>query len=417
MSPRSVTFIHAADLHIGAPFKGLRSSSETWANKMTHAVPDAFGRMIDLALDEKVDFVVLPGDIFDNSHPSYRDFRMFLRGMNRLRDAGIPVYYCTGNHDPLISWHGDFEGLPDNMHAFSSERASFFTFERDGEPLVLLGGRGFMNASFPADEDVSAGISKLEAERAQGCEAPFVVGVMHSGLDIDPTRAPVSPSSLMGRGVTYWALGHVHHFHALPDKGHAEIAYSGTPQGRAAKEVGPHGVLVVTLTEGRPNSVRFVDTASIEWQKVDVDVSSCRTISEMREAIVNAQFSLNAQSHAKEMIFRICLTGRTKLHERLTPEVLDQLRESLNDGFPFFYVDALDNRTSPDIDEGMLRAEGLFTSVYLDSFDGLVSDSSNLLSRLEEGYRSTGQGMLNMSQKKVERLSQDAKSVVLDLLV
>lgn len=417
MSPRSVTFIHAADLHIGAPFKGLRSSSETWASKMTHAVPEAFGQMIDLAIAEKVDFVVLPGDIFDNSHPSYRDFRMFLLGMNRLKDAGIPVYYCTGNHDPLISWRGDFEGLPDNMHAFSAEGASFFTFERDGEPLVLLGGRGFMNTSFPADEDVSAGISRLEAERAQGLRAPFVVGVMHSGLDIDPTRAPVSPSSLMGRGVTYWALGHVHHFHALPDKEHAEIAYSGTPQGRAAKEVGPHGILEVTLTEGMPNSVRFVDTASIEWQKLVVDVSPCQTVSEIRESIVDAQFSLNAQSHAKEMIFRVRLTGRTSLHERLNPEVLDQLRESLNDGFPFFYVDSLVNGTLSDIDEGMLRAEGLFSSVFLDSFDRLVSDPSNLLSRLEESYSATGQGVLDLPQRKMGRLSQEAKSVVLDLLV
>lgn len=417
MLPRSVTFIHAADLHIGAPFKGLRSSSESWASKMTHAVPEAFARMIELAIEDEVDFVVLPGDIFDNAHPSYRDFRMFVRGMDRLRDAGIPVYYCTGNHDPLISWHGDFEGLPDNLHAFSAEKASFYTFEKHGEPLVLLGGRGFLNTSFPADEDVSRGISKVEAEKDQGCSAPFMVGVMHSGLDIDPTRAPVAPASLMNRGVDYWALGHVHHFHALPNKEHAQIAYSGTPQGRAAKETGPHGVLEVTLTEGLPNEVRFVDTASIEWQKLDVDVSRCETVSEIRNAVLDSQFSLNAQSRAKEMIFRVRLVGRTALYGRLTHELLEQLRESLNESFPFFYVDALTNGTSPDIDEDSMRSEGLFSSVYLDTIDSLIDDPAGLVSRLETEYQDLGQGVLSVSSKKATRLSQEAKSTVLDLLV
>ena len=413
---RSVTFIHAADLHIGAPFKGLRSSSEQWAEKMMRAVTAAYKRVIDVAVEDKVDFVVMPGDLFDNSHPSFKDFSVFVDGINRLAEAGIPVYFCNGNHDPLVSWQDELGELPANMHRFSAEGPSFFAFERSGEPLVLLGGRGYLNASFPEGEDVSAGISRVEAEAALGTSAPFVVGVMHCGLDIDPTRAPVDPKSLEGRGVDYWALGHVHHVRALPNVEHPRIAYSGTPQGRASQELGPHGVLEVTLTEGLQPKARFISTASIEWQKFKLDISGCSTVAEIRELVTNQQFAMNAASHAKEMIFRIKLVGRSDLHKRLTPQVIDDLRESVNEGFPYFYVDVITDETQSPIDEGRLREEGLFSSVYLETLDELMNDPSSALCELENEYQSLGLGMPNMSSDRLTKLSAKSKSIVLDLL-
>ncbi len=414
--PRQITFIHAADLHIGAPFKGLRTSSEQWSEKMMRAVAVAFERLVDLALNEAVDFVVMPGDLFDNSHPSYRDFSMFVAGMERLNQASISVYFCNGNHDPYVSWDDDYSVLPANMHWFSAERASFFAFERDGETLALLGGRGFLNASFPGDEDISAGIDRRFAERATGKTAPFMVGVMHSGLDIDPTRAPVDPKSLYGRGVDYWALGHVHHFRALPNAEHPFIAYSGAPQGRAAQEVGPHGVLKVTMTEGRAPEVQFISTAVIEWQKFKIDVSDCATISEIRELIIGKQFALNSNSHAKEMIFRVKLVGRTELHKRLTDQLIEDLRHSVNEGFPFFYVDEISNETQLLIDEQKLRQEGLFSALFLETLDDMAADPAATVAALENEYESLGLGTPRFARPKLDKMLKQSKTIVLDLL-
>lgn len=413
---RQITFIHAADLHIGAPFKGLRTSSEQWSEKMMRAVAAAFEKLVDLALNEAVDFVVLPGDLFDNSHPSFRDFSMFVMGMERLNKASIPVYFCNGNHDPYVSWDDDYSILPANMHWFSAEKASFFAYERDGETLALLGGRGFLNASFPGDEDISAGIDRLSAQHATGKTAPFMVGVMHSGLDIDPTRAPVDPKSLYGRGVDYWALGHVHHFRALPSEEHPYIAYSGAPQGRAAQEVGPHGVLKVTLTEGAEPKVEFVSTALIEWQKFKVNVSDCSTISEIRELIIGKQFALNSNSHAKEMIFRVKLVGRTELHKRLTEQLVEDLRQSVNEGFPFFYVDEISNETQLPIDELKLRQEGLFSSLFLETLDEMAADPIATAAALESEYEELGLGTPMVSQQKLDKMVKRSKTIVLDLL-
>ena len=79
MSKR-VTFIHAADLHLGAPFRGLRALSSKWANRLLTAIPESYDRMVDAAIARDVDFVVVSGDIFDSARPSYGDYLHFFGG-------------------------------------------------------------------------------------------------------------------------------------------------------------------------------------------------------------------------------------------------------------------------------------------------------------------------------------------------
>ena len=64
---RSVTFIHAADLHLGAPFRGLRAVSPVWADRLVKSIPDAYRKFIDETIREQVDFLIIAGDAFDAS--------------------------------------------------------------------------------------------------------------------------------------------------------------------------------------------------------------------------------------------------------------------------------------------------------------------------------------------------------------
>ena len=118
----AVTFIHAADLHLGAPFKGLRTIVPEWSEVLLQAIPESFRKVISTALAEKVDFVVIAGDVFDNSHPSYADFSLFVKGLKQLDEAGIPVYFVTGNHDPYLSWDNSFASLPPNTHLLGATK-------------------------------------------------------------------------------------------------------------------------------------------------------------------------------------------------------------------------------------------------------------------------------------------------------
>ena len=263
---------------------------------MLEAIPSAYRRIIDAALEKHVDFVVIAGDIFDDSRPSYADFSLFVSGLKRLDEANIPVYFVTGNHDPFTSWDNGFSALPSNAHLLGAGEPSFAVYERDGVPMALLGGRGYFNQAWPVDCDISEGVSRETAQCSTGVTAPFMVGVLHTGLDIDPTRSPVSPKTLLSRDVDYWACGHVHQPRLIPDAANPRIAFSGCPQGRSVVETGHHGVYLVTLDEEQPVRAEFLPMAQVEWNRLEVDVSSCTTVAEMQERITVAQFAANADA-------------------------------------------------------------------------------------------------------------------------
>ena len=282
MSER-VTFIHAADLHLGAPFRGLRALSDAWADRLLSAIAEAYDRVIDAAIVREVDFVVIAGDIFDSARPSYGDYLHFFEGLKRLDAAGIPAYLVTGNHDPYTSWQHEFFSLPPNAVMLPGDRPGFELFERDGKPLCLIAGRGYYNQTWPADECIAEGVTRAAAISAlagahpEASEAPFAVGVLHAGLHLDPVKAPVDPETLMRAGMDYWALGHIHQKYAYPSFDDPRIAFSGCIQGRDIRETGERGVFQVTLREGFANEIEFIPTASVVWQRMRVDVSDCST--------------------------------------------------------------------------------------------------------------------------------------------
>lgn len=431
---RSIRFIHTADLHLGAPFSGLRTQSPRWASTLLTAIPTAFQRMIDVAITEAVDFVIIAGDIFDSARPSYADFALFMNGLQQLAAADIPVYCCTGNHDPLSSWSAEYGTLPSNTHLFSVETPSFFTFIKgddagDGvrgahnaasasDPIrVVLGGRGYYARSFPQDRDVSEGITWANCcEALPGPYEPdFTIGVIHTGLNIDPTRSPVEPRELMRRGLDYWACGHIHQKVLIPPDAPV-IAFSGCPQGRAIQETGDHGILLVTLSDDEPNRVEFIPTAPVVWQRFEVDVSSCETITQIQEKIQATQFALNARSHAQHMICRVRLIGTTALHAQLTDQVREDMRHALNDSYDFFFIDAITGATRPPVDRATLEAEGLFPAVFMHTLDGKAASRAATVAELEQEFYQRGLTMPRGLVDSLEGAMDEAETIVLDLL-
>lgn len=415
----SVTFIHAADLHLGAPFKGLRSLAPDWAEVLLQAIPEAFRKLVSTAIAEQVDFVVIAGDVFDNSHPSYADFSLFIQGLKQLDEAGIPVYLVTGNHDPYISWDNAFATLPANTQVLGATKPEFTCYTRDNKPVALIGGRGYYTQSWPREEDISEDISRETARAELGIYAPFMIGILHTGLDIDLTRSPVNPKKLLKRDVDYWACGHVHQPRVLPSKDDPRIGYSGCPQGRDMKEVGEHGIFKVTLTSESKHitrNVEFIPTAKVAWQRLTLDISDCSTIADIEEKIISAEFAQNAQTRAQRMIFRIALTGRTTLHTELNPGVLGDIRKILNDGYPFFYVDALLNKTLPCVSYKTLRKEGLFPAVYLETMNDCRNEKDTVLLDLEKQFYQRDLSLPSSLETKYDELCSEAETLVLDLL-
>lgn len=417
---RKITFVHASDLHLGAPFRGMRAISERWARRLADAIPNAYGKIIETALDRKVDFVVIAGDVFDSSHASFSDYRCFFEGLERLAEAGIPAYICTGNHDPYSSWSHDFFALPESARMLSASEPGYLLYERDGEPTCVIAGRGFMNNVWPKDEDIASGLTRAEANEALGeraSRAPFGVGVLHTGLDIDIHKAPSDPRALRRAGFDYWALGHIH-VPIVDDKANPRIAYSGCIQGRDVRETGKRGFNVVTVEEGAPNRVEFVPSASIVWQQIDVDVSSCSTVSAVVDVVMRAQFDANGPSRCDWMISRVTLLGETDLHDVLArPGVLEDVRAALNETYPDFFVDSLVDRTRAPLDREALLREDLFPAAFLRAAHRQRSDEDALARYLQEAFLERGAVVSASLLEDVDAVAAEAEDLVLDLLM
>ncbi|MDR0513935.1 MAG: DNA repair exonuclease [Coriobacteriaceae bacterium] len=413
---KQLTFIHAADLHLGAPFRGLQALSESWATRLLAAIPESYDRVIDAALKHEVDFVVIAGDIFDSARASYADYLHFFEGLKRLDSAGIPAYLCTGNHDPFTSWQQDFFALPPNTLMFPADKPGFALYEKEGETLAILGGRGYYNQSWPADKDIAEGISRQAAEEATGTKAPFAIGVLHTGLNLDPEKAPTEPGRLMQAGMDYWALGHIHLKYAYPPA-NPRLVFSGCIQGRDIKETGERGIYKVTLTEGLPNRLEFIPTASVVWQKMEVDVSECASLGEVSDKVLRDLFHENSKAQCEEMCTRIALVGKTELHTILDrPGILSDLRKALNDAYPVFFCDALLNKTTRPYDKEALREEGLFPAVFLQVCASFEGDCESTVLYLQDEFLKRSLQFPRACEKEVGQLASEAQELVLDLL-
>lgn len=420
-----VRFIHAADLHLGAPIRGVCDASPDWAARLQRAIPEAYERVIDAALAREVDFVVLAGDVFDTLRPSYGDYLRFFEGLERLDAAGIPAYLVTGNHDPFTLWGRGIERLPESARMLGVGGPEFALFERDGEPLCLIGGRSYYNQTWSSDESISAGITRAAAEEALGlraAQAPFSVAVIHTGLDRDLSKAPAEPETLLASDIDYWACGHLHRFTALPCEDDARIVFPGCAQARDIRETGERGCCLVelggrdaSLMSRRSCHVEFIPTSSIVFQQVEVDVSACQTLADVVRLVQAELFHENGKVHCDEMVVRVTLAGETSLHEFLMRrEVVDDLRNHVNNAYPTFFCDVLADQTRP------LRGKGAPAGTFPAVVAGIAEEERGredvLVNFAQSELVKRGIAVPASLARQAGALNDEAERIVLDLL-
>ena len=67
----AISFLHAADIHLDSPLKGLERYENAPVERIRRATRRAFTRLIDLAIDKRVDFVLIAGDLYDGDWRDY----------------------------------------------------------------------------------------------------------------------------------------------------------------------------------------------------------------------------------------------------------------------------------------------------------------------------------------------------------
>ncbi|MGI8330384.1 metallophosphoesterase family protein [Actinomadura scrupuli] len=312
--------LHAADLHIDSPLHGLSRYEGAPVESLRLASRGALQNLVDLALMLPVGAVLLAGDIYDGDWRDYQTGLFFSGQMSRLRQAGIPVYLVSGNHDAK---NRTMKGLrlPENVNVLDTAEPQTIRNENAG---LAVHGQGF------ARWDLTENLAAEYPLRDSGL---FNVGLLHTALTGNPDHgkyAPCEVDDLVGKGYDYWALGHIHARKVVTQE--PWIVFPGNLQGRNAREIGPKGCTVVTVDGNlRVLSVEHHDLDVARWEHLIVDVSAA---TDHEYALDLVQAAMRELPDDRLHAVRVTLTGRTPAHRQLWQrqvQMIAELRNVAND--------------------------------------------------------------------------------------
>lgn len=344
-------FIHTADIHLDSPLTGLSAYSDAPAKMLRGATRDAFTNLVNEAIEQQVDFMVIAGDLYDGGWKDHNTGIYFCREMGRLKKAGIPVYVKFGNHDAESEMTKKLL-LPDNVFTFESRRPNTFVIDHLN---VALHGRSFKDAA--TTENLAAG---YPAPRP----GMFNIGVLHTALGVQSTHANYAPCSideLHAKGYQYWALGHVHEYQMW--QGAATVVFPGNLQGRHIRETGPRGAVLVTADDAGVQQVDRLFVDVLRWYSLEVDAGGCGTLADVVRAIGKDLETLVQNSPANiPAAVRVVVTGKTAAHgelfgmeAQLRAEVL-ALAAAI--GSDRIWIEKIKTSTSALEDDDAIRARG-----------------------------------------------------------
>ena len=345
----SFRFLHAADIHLDSPLKGLACQEGNAAERIRTATREAFDNLVGQAIEEEVSFVIIAGDLYDGDWRDYHTGFFFAQQMGRLADAGIPVFVLYGNHDAKSQITCQLR-LPQNVKAFSALRSETFELTELG---VALHGQSFRQ------RDVTDNLVPAYPAPVAG---KFNIGVLHTalgGMGGHANYAPCTLDDLVTKGYKYWALGHVHQSRVVHVRPH--VVFPGNLQGRHIHEIGPKGAYVVSVEDGEIADLAPIHTDVVRWARVPVIVHGCGGITDVVDRIRDAiQKAVTDCADGRLLACRIELIGRTEIHDRLLASAEHLLAEAraaaLGLGEEAAWIERVVVTTEPMLDPATIRA-------------------------------------------------------------
>ena len=343
-------FIHAADVHLDSPLRGLSKNETAPAELLRCACRKAFENLVDLAIEEKVAFVLLAGDLYDGDWKDFSTGIFLSRQMGRLGKNGISVFAVAGNHDAANRMTKALDH-PANMRLFSSRKVETQKLEALG---VAIHGRSF--GTQHVDKN-------LAAEFVSAQKGMFNIGLLHTSLDGRAGHAPYAPCTLddlRSKGYQYWALGHVHKQEFVSEDPH--VVFPGCIQGRHIRETGAKGCVLVTVADGSVSEIEKRPLDVLRWVSSLVDLTDA---SDMTEVLERARLSISDQMSSAEgrpIAMRLRFEGATAVSNELAayPERFEQRIKALGAEIAGddLWLEKIEIATASKLDLNAVLAEG-----------------------------------------------------------
>lgn len=369
-----VKFLHTADIHLDSPLRGLEAHDGAPVAEIRGATRRAFDNLIELAVEERVDFLLIAGDLYDGDWKDYNTGLFFAARMGRLARAGIRVFIASGNHD-AASQITKYMPLPENVTLLAAKKPQSVRLDDLG---VAIHGQSYSTRTMT--ENLAAGFPPAAA-------GFFNIGLLHSSLTGRAGHeeyAPCSVDDLLAKGYDYWALGHVHQREVVGED--PWIVFPGNIQGRHIREGGAKGATLVTIVDSRVAEVAPRELDVLRWAVCRVDLSDCATVEGVYDTVRLGLMRELDRAGGRTLAVRLALTGKCPVHHRLlerTAEWIEEFR-GIAAGQGEIWLEKVLFETSRETGGAGLSSDDSPIAGLLQAIERLTLDSENLLGMVPE---------------------------------
>jgi exonuclease SbcD len=372
----TVRFVHASDLHLERPVGGLTEAPDHLRQILVDAPYLAAQRVFDCAVAEAVDFVILAGDVVDAARAGARALAFLDEQFGRLAQHGIRVYWAGGNAEQPEQWSDMLQAWP-NVHLFPAGQVERLVHRRSDTAVACLLGTSRHKrqpvrlAQFCPDPDGLPSIGVL-----YGCPATpavlrrgmcyLALGGRHQRGDLPMTEQPPTAGSVANGQRQRAAQAEKQDNRGKPSRifkmqlSNAQLSmahrpavlahFPGTPQGRCAEHLGPHGCTLVE-TDGQRTRTRFMPTDAVRWIDARLTIDETTTRQRLEELLREQVQAMRQSAPAVDLLvcWRIIGDGQIVGQLRSGPlaeELLAWLRLEFGYGPPACWSVSI--QTEPD---------------------------------------------------------------------
>ena len=341
-------FIHAADIHLDSPLRGLERYEGAPVDEIRQATRRALENLVDLAVEQSVAFVLIAGDLYDGDWRDHHTGLYFVSQMVKLREHGIDVFLIAGNHDAANRMTKTLR-MPANVKLLSHRKPQTVRIDGLG---VAIHGQSYAKAA--EMDDLSLGYPPA-------VDGLFNIGMLHTSVTGREGHEPYSPCTLDGlrsKQYDYWALGHVHRQEALCDD--PPVVFPGNLQGRHIRETGPKGCMLVTVDDRGQVRLEPRSLDVLRWEVCRLDASGAETPDELLDRLRSRLAELAARSDGRTLAVRVEIVGPCRCHRQIAAEPRRWTGEvraaALDVGRGNLWIEKVKLRTSLPIDLDRARA-------------------------------------------------------------
>lgn len=282
--------IHTADLHLDSQMTTHFKNDNEKARLRRQELVNTFRRLISYAVENKVEAVLIAGDLFDSRRVTKTTVNTVIHEITQNPD--ILFFYIKGNHDEES---GIFQEKPSNLITFEDEWGCYELSEK-----VSIYGAEFSKEN----ADTLCGSLVTDNQKIN-------IAMLHGQESNTRGYELVCIPDLKNKGLDYLALGHIHSYKRETLDGHGIYAYPGCLEGRGFDEAGEKGFILLDLDE---ENLKLTDTfipfASRKISIVNVDVTGLLTTLQAEEKIREELKNLKI---SEESMIKIVLVGQVAM--------------------------------------------------------------------------------------------------------